>query len=294
MNTARKVVELTAHTTSANKNAPKRRDTYYDAVAKVVTFLSTRLDESLTLSHIASAAATSRFHFNRRFREVTGIPPCQFLYAMRMAEAKSRLLHTRHKVIDVCYDVGYNSLTTFTTRFTELVGVSPSRFRAQARKVREQATQLRADSSRFKRLDTDFGFSGEVRAPDNFQGFIFVALFQSALPQGSPVSCTILESSGHFHLGNIPDGDYRLFAMGIPKPLDESSLFHAPHALRAGGQQIIVCGERIEGAFDLTLRPPDPIDPPILIALHPLLVKRSTETVYVEPSHNLASAPAHG
>jgi AraC family transcriptional regulator len=265
-------------TASAHRIAPKRRDTYYDAVVKVVSFLASRLDESLTLTHIAAAAATSRFHFNRRFREVTGIPPCQFLYAMRMAEAKSRLLNTRHKVIDVCYDVGYNSLTSFTTRFTELVGVSPSRFRAQAKKVREHTMLLRADTSKFRQMDEDFGFSGKIHVPESFQGFIFIGLFNSPLPQGRPVSCTILESSGHFHLSHIPDGSYRLFALGIPKPLDESSLFHSPNALRAGGQLITISGNQIEGSLDLTLRSPDPIDPPILLALHPLLAHRSTGT----------------
>jgi AraC family transcriptional regulator len=253
------------------------RDASYDSVAKVVRFLSGRLDESLSLSEIAASAATSRFHFNRRFRKVTGIPPCRFLYAMRLAAAKALLLTTRRKVIDVCYEVGYNSLGTFTRRFTELVGVSPSRFRNQAKSLHENVVLPWNDTSVQKPPRTaENMISGSVLAPDSFQGFIFVGLFCNPIAQGRPVACTIINSGGPFHLSNLVEGTFYLFALAIPMPITDKSLFDAPTALRAGGQRITVGHDRVDGSTELALRPPQPIDPPILVALHPMLSRRAT------------------
>jgi AraC-like DNA-binding protein len=100
-----------------------------EAVDRVIRTMHERLDEPLTLQEMSRIAYISPYHFNRIFRQITGIPPNQFLYALRLETAKRRLLMSNTSVTDVCFDVGYNSLGTFIRRFTALVGVSPSRLR---------------------------------------------------------------------------------------------------------------------------------------------------------------------
>src|SRR5207237_652416 len=81
------------------------------------------------LAELADSACMSAFHFSRVFSAVTGISPARFLAALRMAAAKRLLLASERRITEICMDVGYNSLGTFTTLFNEFVGIAPTRFR---------------------------------------------------------------------------------------------------------------------------------------------------------------------
>src|SRR2546423_12640235 len=104
----------------------------YRAVQQAILTMHRRFMDQLTLPEIASAAQLSPFHFNRVFRSMIGVAPSVFLASIRMKEAKNLLLKTKRSVTDICFDVGYTSLGTFTSRFTLLVGLPPSRFRQLA------------------------------------------------------------------------------------------------------------------------------------------------------------------
>lgn len=253
----------------ASPEAKQSQAFHYEVVERVIVSLEGRLDESLTLSTIANFAFLSRFHFNRVFRQITGVPPCQFFYAMRLAEAKTLLLTTKFKVIDICYEVGYRSLGTFTRRFTELVGISPSRFRSIAQAAKHRPVEL--PEMDLSRRETGAVLSGDVSVPERFKGVIFIGLFQEPIPQGEPSSCTIAMAPGPFSIRGVSDGSFYLFAMGLETPLDAAKLLHARAALRAGGQKIRVSGGLVWGDTDLALRPPERFDAPILVAIPPLL-----------------------
>lgn len=260
---------------SLTARSRKHSEAFHSEIVKRAILATTsRLDESFTLSSIAATAFVSRFHFNRVFRHVTGVPPCQFFYAMRIAQAKALLLSTRFKIIDVCYEVGYNSLGTFTRRFTELVGVSPSHFRSHARYWKERRIALLNCNPELLPSLNGPTLSGIVSAPEQFDGLIFVGLFTDPIPQGRPATCAIAGPGGvfHMHMGDLQKGTFYLFAMALPTPIDASTFFHAPAALRAGGQRITVSAKGVSGKTSLILRPPEIVDPPILIAIPPLLV----------------------
>lgn len=88
-----------------------------------------RVDDTLPLHAMAEIAHLSPYLFTRAFRQFTGIPPGEFLATLRLERAKQLLLTTDLSVAEICFEVGYNSLGTFTTRFTRLVGLSPGRVR---------------------------------------------------------------------------------------------------------------------------------------------------------------------
>ena len=102
------------------------------AVEHAIQAMHTHLHEVLTLEDIASVAYLSPFHFNRVFRHLTGIPPGEFLSALRFQAARCLLLTTSLSVTDICFEVGYTSLGSFTSRFTRLVGLSPRLLRQRA------------------------------------------------------------------------------------------------------------------------------------------------------------------
>jgi AraC family transcriptional regulator len=241
------------------------------AVRRAILSLRSRLDESFSLTAMAALAFASRFHFNRFFHEVTGIPPCQFLYALRLDEAKRLLLMTRLKVADICYEVGYNSLGTFTRRFRDLVGVSPTRFRSQAR-LWSQGRERSLSSACVLDAPPSIGASlfGSIGVPPEFRGLIFIGLFTEPIPQGRPVACTIAYG-GSYCIAGIRDGKFYLFALALSEQFEPSTLFYCPEVLRAGGQPITVVNGAVHGITHLSLRSPDVADPPILVASSPLL-----------------------
>jgi AraC-like DNA-binding protein len=71
-------------------------------------------------------------HLSRRFRLVYGESPYSYLMTRRIERAMALLRRGDMSVTDVCFTVGCSSLGTFSTRFTELVGMPPSRYRRQA------------------------------------------------------------------------------------------------------------------------------------------------------------------
>lgn len=243
------------------------------AVKRVIEEMSRRLGESLSLKEMSDIAYISPYHFNRIFRNVTGIPPCQFLWALRLEAAKRLLLTTDISVTDVCFEVGYNSLGTFTRRFTELIGLAPRRFRLMPhsesiRKIR----LIQYDPDLFDTVKTP-SLSGNVLTPPGFNGLIFLGLFKTPIPQGEPLAGAVRHGAGYFHMAHVPDGHYYLLGAGLPFSTDPTNLFMNDMALR-GGQFVCVKNGKAYGLTHLTLRPPDPFDPPILITLPWLLIKQ--------------------
>ena len=101
---------------------------HHESVKRAITAMRCGIDQPLSLRSLARIGFASPYHFTRTFRSVTGLPPLHFLSALRLDVARTLLLHTRRKVIDICYDVGYSSVGTFTRRFTGCFGVSPQHF----------------------------------------------------------------------------------------------------------------------------------------------------------------------
>jgi AraC family transcriptional regulator len=87
-------------------------------VERVVAEMRERVNETLSLWAMTGIAHLSPYHFARTFRRITGIPPGEFLGALRLQRAKELLLTTDLFTSEVCYEVGYASFGTFTSRFT--------------------------------------------------------------------------------------------------------------------------------------------------------------------------------
>ncbi len=72
----------------------------------------------------------STAHFSRRFRAIYGETPYAYLMTRRVERAKA-LLRQGFSVTDACFAVGSTSLGSFSARFSEIVGVSPSQYRSR-------------------------------------------------------------------------------------------------------------------------------------------------------------------
>ena len=86
--------------------------------------------QPLDVPALAQTALMSPAHFSRRFREAYSETPYSYLMTRRIERAKALLRRGDMSVTDVCFAVGCTSLGSFSSRFTEIVGETPSDYRS--------------------------------------------------------------------------------------------------------------------------------------------------------------------
>ncbi len=93
-------------------------------------FIEASFLEPIGLSRIAEAAELSPHHLLRLFKRVYGETPHQLVTKKRLEHARFLLEHTDRSVTDICFDIGFESLGSFSTLFKTQLGVSPAYYRA--------------------------------------------------------------------------------------------------------------------------------------------------------------------
>ena len=93
--------------------------------------------QPLDVEALASGVGMSAGHLSRQFRLAYGESPYSYLMTRRIERAMALLDRGDLSVTEVCFEVGCSSLGTFSTRFTELVGVPPSVYKQQAERASE-------------------------------------------------------------------------------------------------------------------------------------------------------------
>ncbi len=81
------------------------------------------------IDELARRAGLSRFHFQRRYKEAFGRTPLEDITQLRIERAKALLAGDHASITDVCLEVGYSSLGSFSTMFAERAGCPPSAWR---------------------------------------------------------------------------------------------------------------------------------------------------------------------
>ncbi len=84
--------------------------------------------DGLDLETLAAIAGLSKYHFQRLFTATYGISPAAHLSQRRIERAQDLLRATNLTVTEVCHAVGFSSVGSFSSRFRELVGCSPSEY----------------------------------------------------------------------------------------------------------------------------------------------------------------------
>ena len=115
----------------------------------------------LDVSAIARAALMSPAHFSRQFRAASGETPYAYLMTRRIERAKALLRRGDMSVTEVCMAVGCTSLGSFSARFAELVGETPTAYRARDHGalvgvpgcVAREATRPSRESSRIRETE---------------------------------------------------------------------------------------------------------------------------------------------
>jgi AraC-like DNA-binding protein len=96
--------------------------------------LASEFQSRVLLEHAAREACLSEYHFHRLFRASFGETPHEFLTRMRMDRAK-QMLASERSVTEVCFEIGYESLGSFSSKFRARFGRSPVEFQREVRRV---------------------------------------------------------------------------------------------------------------------------------------------------------------
>jgi AraC family transcriptional regulator len=228
------------------------------------------VDRPLTLEEMCKSAHLSPFYFDRVFRRATGLSAGAFQAALRMEAAKRKLLETEHSITEICFDLGYKSLGSFTTRFSATVGMSPIAFRAWGTHLAEMPIDV-ALAQAFDAPQPCGPLLGEVHGAPTADAFVWIGAFTKGIPQRRPAAGTLRRGDGQFSAPAPPDGRYDILCAAIAPTKDwRRYMFLGDHVRVATTGTVTIRGGVCSCAIELHLRPLRSTDPPILAPL-PLL-----------------------
>jgi AraC family transcriptional regulator len=245
------------------------------AVLQAISSIQQRYFEPITLADLAAEVFVSRFHFSRIFADATGVTPGRFLTAVRLFEAKRLLLTTSLNVSDIVCSVGYSSVGTFTSRFSQAVGMTPTQYRDP-----QVAKLLVATSPSFQRLPPLWTLHAAGRScasPETGTGELslqldlphgvapantLVGLFADPVPQCGPVAFTGVADmrSGELVIQGAPAGRWTAIAVAQHRPA-------AAEPWLSLGYSSVRVASQARSTARMALRAPAPTDAPIAITL---------------------------
>jgi len=189
-------------------------------VEEAARFLASHADEPVRLDELADHVGYSPFHLARSFERHLGVPPGQFQVAHRFQRAKQLLLEGDDRIVDVCHAVGFNSLGTFTSRFTETVAMTPTEFRRLPHVLAAAPARpilLKGDRPGGAVVSGSVRLSDAAKVALDGDAAIYVGLFRRRAARGLPVSGELLaRGSTSFELRDVAPGTYYLLASALP------------------------------------------------------------------------------
>lgn len=108
---------------------PATRFELYRRLYRARDYIHASLNRPLTIIDMAAVACLSPYHFLRAFKQVFGLTPHQYLTQKRLERAQFLLTCTDHPVTDICFEVGFESLGSFSSLFRRYTGCSPRDYR---------------------------------------------------------------------------------------------------------------------------------------------------------------------
>jgi len=109
----------------------------YRRIVQAKLFIDSRYSDNIDIDNISDEAYFSKFHFIRLFKKIYGRTPHQYLTFVRIEKAME-LLKTDIPVSEVCYAIGFESLSSFSGLFKRTVGLAPSVYLTQQRHIKAQ------------------------------------------------------------------------------------------------------------------------------------------------------------
>ncbi|QCU79115.1 AraC family transcriptional regulator [Citricoccus sp. SGAir0253] len=261
------------------------------AARRAARFITERAAEPITVADMADVAGYSPFHFTRMFAARVHVTPNRFLAGVRFHRAKRLLLAGDDAVVDVCQEVGFTSPGTFTRRFREDVGVSPSGLRRLADRLSvttpapfalypQGITEADLAAGRPRPAVGMLGtVEGTVRLPPALrpgpgpEPLVWIGCYPTPFPVGLPVTGLLREGEGGFRLPVLDRAPW-LLATAVPATAEPAEHLAGPRPA-VGRHPVPLTGP---ATVRLELGDPEPWGFPLLTALPSLMPDRTHPT----------------
>lgn len=250
-----------------------REDEHRDVVSKVILNMKKVENSDVSLDEWADFACLSKFELISAFKKLTGIPPMTFHNAEKLEIAKKLLVFDKMPATQVCFEIGFESLGSFVTKFGSNVGITPANY---ARTMSAFGfAELFAHSLLSRRpVSRSAGTSIEVHFDEPrtaIKPSLIAAVFSRAYPSGTPAGWRFVPPTRRLALFHSGLTGYCLAAsMPLWPRLSELVNFH-PALI---GRSALT---RTDGEIRLMLRPPTIFDPPITLAIPALFCREFAE-----------------
>ncbi len=119
----------------------------YKRVCRAKEFIDSSFTKELTLEKIASEACLSQYHFLRVFKNIFKQTPHQYLTKKRIEKAMNLISGTDMSITEICFEIGFESLSSFSWLFRNKFGLSPDMLRQQYRKYLPKYKSLGSGNS---------------------------------------------------------------------------------------------------------------------------------------------------
>lgn len=104
---------------------------HIESILRVLIYIETHLDETLTLQKLAKIAHISPYYFHRLFHAYLSMPPREYIKHTRFIQSAKRLQYSHMSITDIAFAMGYEETSSFTRAFMQLAGKSPRTYRKE-------------------------------------------------------------------------------------------------------------------------------------------------------------------
>ena len=110
-------------------------------ISKIIGFLENNYVKKITLQELANISNMSKSTMRRRFTEVTGISPIDYLLKLRLEKSVTLLISTRMSITDIAFSAGFEDSNYFARQFHKFTGFTPSKLRKQGDNLRSMVNE---------------------------------------------------------------------------------------------------------------------------------------------------------
>lgn len=248
----------------------ERPNIHEATVQGVVAYMQSHIGEPMSLGRLSDVAGFSPWHLDRIFTRETGLATMRYLTLLRIEAAKAATLGSDRRIIEIAYDVGFNSLGSFGKRFTYLVGMSPRDLRKAVDRFDVDRWKTALDEVCGRRPVSGDGLAiegvvlGHLPTAAAFDGWALVSAAAGGHPLAQPIACTIARVPGPFVIGPLPPGRYTVHAIGFSREIDAIAALSQRSAPRGRVLDVEVSVRMPAAPVVVTLRTPRAGDAPIV------------------------------
>lgn len=243
-------------------------------ILEITQYMRQNMNKGISIEELAAHFSYSKFYFSREFKKQVGASPNEFWAALRIEQMYLQIKET-DSILHSQLSSGYLSSGTFSNTFLKSTGMTPSVYKKNLDKF-YNAMQ------KYEHIDTKtyshYSFNEKdyrnlqqytatihIKTPENFEGTIFVGLFDKPISNRPPIVGKAMFAAKSVVINCIPPGAYYVLSVAIPKHSLPVEYFHLDNALRAIDREPIVFPLRKNQEIVQILRKKVADDPPITI-----------------------------